>query len=55
MTPKQVLLQMEVMISKNHIEYLVVLKGDDYTQVVRDFVRVHRLSSMKHQKLLKLV
>ena len=55
MTPKPVLLQMEVMISKNHIENLVVLKGDNYNQVVREFVTLHNLSYMKHQKLIKLV
>jgi len=44
---RPVLLQMEVMISRDHIEYLVVLKGDNYQQVVIDFVKQHGLSNAK--------
>jgi len=46
---------MEVQISKQVVDFILIKDGDDIKEKVAQFVAKHKLNSAKHQKLLKLV
>ena len=52
---REIILQMEVLISQGKVDYVIIHKGDNIDEIVDKFAKLHNLTSTKQGKLLRLV